>query len=169
MAAIDKTVTATANALAVAGLFMLLVLATFTLFDGLLRALANYPLDFVREVGDLVAAICGACCLPIALLHRNNITLRIFDKILPPLGVRVIDIFAALLIEIVMIAMAWEFWLHSIKTMKAGDVTWLLNVPKAPFWFVVDAILWVAVLVQTFVLVQDLTGRQLSQTPEGVA
>jgi TRAP-type C4-dicarboxylate transport system permease small subunit len=167
--AIEKTVTATANALAVAGLFMLLVLAIFTLFDGLLRALANYPLDFVREVGDLVAAICGACCLPIALLHRNNITLRIFDSILPPLGVRVIDIFAALLIEVVMIAMAWEFWLHSTKTMKAGDVTWLLNVPKAPFWFVVDAVLWVCVLVQTFVLIQDLTGRRRSQSPEGVA
>lgn len=169
MTVIEKTMTATANALAVAGLFILLVLATFTLFDGLLRALANYPLDFVREIGDLVAAICGACCLPIVLLHRNNITLRIFDKLLPPLGVRMIDIFAALLIEIVMVAMAWEFWLHSVKTLKAGDVTWLLNVPKAPFWFVVDAILWAAVLVQTFVLIQDLTGRRPSQTPEGVA
>jgi TRAP-type C4-dicarboxylate transport system permease small subunit len=166
VSAIEKAITATANAIAVAGLFLLLVLAVFTLFDGLLRAFANYPLDLVREVGDLVAAICGACCLPIALLHRNNITLRIFDKVLPPLGVRIIDIFAALLVEIVMIAMAYEFYLHGVKTMNAGDVTWLLNVPKAPFWFAVDAILWVGVLVQTFVLIQDLTGRRPGQSSE---
>jgi TRAP-type C4-dicarboxylate transport system permease small subunit len=166
VSAIEKTITATANAIAVAGLFVLLVLAVFTLFDGLLRAFANFPLDLVREVGDLVAAICGACCLPIALLHRNNITLRIFDKILPPMGVRIVDIFASLLVEIVMIAMACEFYLHSVKTMDAGDVTWLLNVPKAPFWFAVDAVLWVAVLVQTFVLFQDLTGRRPGQLPE---
>ena len=73
----ERIVGGVANSLAVAGLTLLLVLATFTLFDGLLRALANYPLDFVREIGDLVAAICGACCLPVVLLYRNNVTLRI--------------------------------------------------------------------------------------------
>lgn len=166
MRLIEKIVTGAANSLAVAGLAILLVLATFTLFDGLLRALANYPLDFVREVGDLVAAICGACCLPIVLLYRNNITLRMFEKLLPPNGTRVIDVFASLLIEIVMIGMAWEFYLFSVKTMKANDVTWLLNVPKAPFWFVVDAVLWVAVLAQTFVLVQDIAGRRPAQSQE---
>jgi TRAP-type C4-dicarboxylate transport system permease small subunit len=160
-ARIEKIVTGTASALAVAGLALLLVLAVFTLFDGLLRGLANYPLDIVREIGDLIAAICGACCLPIALLYRNNITLRIFDKLLSPRGTRAIDLAAALLIDIVLIAMAMEFYLFSMKTMRAGDITWLLNVPKAPFWFVVDAILWVAVAVQTFVLVQEATGRSL--------
>lgn len=162
----EKTVTGAANSLAVAGLTILLVLAIFTLFDGLLRALANYPLDFVREVGDLIAAICGACCLPIVLLYRNNITLRIFEKLLSANGTRAIDVFASLLIEIVMIGMAWEFYLFSVKTMKANDVTWLLNVPKAPFWFVVDAVLWVAVLVQTFVLIQDIAGRRSPQSQE---
>jgi TRAP-type C4-dicarboxylate transport system permease small subunit len=163
---VEKIVTAAANFLAVAGPAILLVLAVFTLFDGLLRALANYPLDFVREIGDLVAAICGACCLPIVLLYRNNITLRIFEKVLPPNGVRIFDVFASLLIEIVMIAMAWEFFQFSIKTMNANDVTWLLNVPKAPFWFVVDAVLWVAVAVQTFVLIQDIVGRRSAPSEE---
>lgn len=158
LARIEKLVTGAANALAVAGLTILLILAIFTLFDGLLRALANYPLDIVREIGDLVAAICGACCLPIVLLHRNNIVLRTFEKILPTRGVRVIDVFAAVVIEIVMIAMASEFYLFGTKTLKAGDVTWLLNLPKAPFWFAVDVILWVGAAVQTFVLVQEALG-----------
>jgi TRAP-type C4-dicarboxylate transport system permease small subunit len=158
-----------ANGLAVAGLSLLLILAVFTLLDGLLRAVVNTPIDLVREIGDMVAAICGTCCLPIVLLHRNNIVLRIFDRILPPSDVRVIDTIAPLVIEIVMIGMAWQFWLFGIKTMRAGDVTWLLNWPKAPFWFAVDGILWVAVAVQTFVLIEEITGARRHHDPGPVA
>jgi TRAP-type C4-dicarboxylate transport system permease small subunit len=162
-------VTGLANAIAVAGLSLLLILAVFTLLDGLLRAIANTPIDLVREIGDMVAAICGTCCLPIVLLHQNNIVLRIFDRILPPSGTRVIDTIAALVIEIVMIGMAWQFWLFGIKTMRAGDVTWLLNWPKAPFWFAVDGILWTAVVVQTVVLTDEMTGAGRHRDPEPVA
>jgi TRAP-type C4-dicarboxylate transport system permease small subunit len=131
-----------------------------------MRAFANYPLDFVREIGDLVAAICGACCLPIALLHRSNITLRIFEKLLPAAGARVIDAIADALMAVVTIGMAWQFYLFGVKTAKANDVTWLLNVPKAPFWFAVDAVLWVAVAVQLFVLLQVVTGQRVSRAEE---
>src|SRR3979490_31388 len=109
-----------ANALAVAGLSLVLILAVFTLLDGLLRAIANTPIDLVREIGDMVAAICGACCLPIVLLPQNNIELRTFDRIRPRSGVRVIDTIAALVIEIVMIGMAWQFWLFGNKTLRGA-------------------------------------------------
>lgn len=169
MKATRAIVTGLANALAVAGLSLLLMLAAFTLLDGLLRAIANMPIDLVREIGDMVAAISGACCLPIVLLRRNNIVLRLFDRVLPPSGVRVIDTLAALLVEVVMIAMAWQFYLFGLKTMRAGDVTWMLNWPKAPFWFAVDAIIWAAVAVQTFVLIEEITATREPGEPEGVA
>ena len=169
MKAARTIVSGLSNAIAVAGLSLLLILAVFTLLDGLLRAALNMPIDLVREIGDMVAAICGTCCLPIALLHQNNIVLRMFDRILPPSGVRVIDTLAALVIETVMIGMAWQFWRFGIKTMQAGDVTWLLNWPKAPFWFAVDGILWVAVVVQTVVLIEEMTGARRHREPEAVA
>ncbi len=169
MKAIRSIVTALANGLAVAGLGLLLILATFTLFDGLSRAILGRPIDLVREIGDMVAAIAGTCCLPIVLLQRNNIVLRTFDRILPAPAVRVIDTLAALVIEIVMIGMAWQFYLFGLKTAQAGDVTWLLNWPKAPFWFAVDAILWAAVAVQSFVLIEEMTGERKPHQPESVA
>jgi hypothetical protein len=81
-------------------------------------------------------------------------------------GSRVVNVTASLLIEIVMVGMAWQFYLHGIKTMQAGDVTWLLNLPKAPFWLAVDAILWIAVAVQTFVLLEELTGTAKRRSTE---
>ena len=169
MRAARTIVTGLANGFAVGGLSLLLILAVFTLLDGLLRAIANTPIDLVREIGDMVAAICGTCCLPIVLFHRNNIVLRLFDRILPPSGVRVIDTLAALVIEIAMIGMAWQFYLFGIKTMRAGDVTWLLNWPKAPFWFVVDGILWAAVAVQSFVLIEEIVGARERRVPVSAA
>jgi len=163
--AASAMMTGVANALAVAGLSILLVLAAFTLLVGLLRAFANYPLDLLRELGDLVAAICGASCLPIVLLHRGNIVLRTFENILPAGGVRVIDVLAAAVVEIVMIGMAWQFCLFGLKTMRAGDVTWLRNLPKAPFWFAVDGILWVAVVVQAVVLIEEIMGTRRERSP----
>jgi TRAP-type C4-dicarboxylate transport system permease small subunit len=168
MGTFRKMVSGAANALAVAGLSLLLILAAFTVVDGLLRAFANYPLDLIREVGDLVAAICGAACLPITLLHRANITLRAFSNALPARLVQAIDSFAAAVVELLMIAMAWQFYLFRIKTMRAGDVTWLLNIPKAPFWFAVDGILWVAVAVQTFVLIEEISGAGRQTSTEAV-
>jgi TRAP-type C4-dicarboxylate transport system permease small subunit len=162
-------VTGLANIFAVGGLSLLMILAVFTLLDGLLRAIANTPIDLVREIGDMIAAICGTCCLPIVLLQRNNIVLRLFDRILPPSGVRVIDTLAAFVIEIVMIGMARQFYLFGAKTMRAGDVTWMLNWPKAPFWFIVDGILWVAVAAQTFVLIEEAVGARERHWPESVA
>src|SRR5258708_1007770 len=135
MEAFRKVVSGAANALAVAGLALLLILAAFTVVDGLLRAFANYPIDLIREVGDLVAAICGAACLPITLLHRANITLRAFSNALPARMVQTIDSFAAAVVELLMIAMAWQFYPFSVKTLRAGGVTWLLHIPKAPVWF----------------------------------
>jgi len=38
--------------------------------------------------------------------------------------------------------------------------------PKAPFWFVVDGILWVAVVVQVFVLIQMITGARIERIEE---
>jgi TRAP-type C4-dicarboxylate transport system permease small subunit len=158
MQAIERVVTNLVNALAVVGLSILMVLATLTLIDGLLRALVNYPLDFVREVGELVAAICGATCLPASLLNGSNIVLKALGEHLPTLLGRIIEVMAGIVILTVVIAMAWQFYLLSVKTMAAGEVTWLINLPRAPFLFVVDAILWVAVLAQAFVLLCQIFG-----------
>jgi TRAP-type C4-dicarboxylate transport system permease small subunit len=160
---LERIVTGTANVIAVAGMTLLLLFAAATLSDGLSRGLFSAPIDMVREIGDLVAAICGTCCLPIVLLNKNNITLRVFEKLLPPVGVRVLESLVDLLLTVTMAAMAWQFWLLAVKTQQAGDVTWLMNVPKAPFWFVVDAILWVAAAVQLFVTLQTVTGQQTRQ------
>jgi TRAP-type transport system small permease protein len=136
--------------IAVGGLSLLLLLAVCTLLDGLLRALAGYPLDIVREIGDLVAAVAGASCLPIVMFEQGNIVLRMLDNVLSRRIVKMLDLFNAVVIFFVLVGIAGEFWIFAMKSMKAGEATWLLNVRKSPFWFAVDCLLWVTALVQLF-------------------
>jgi TRAP-type C4-dicarboxylate transport system permease small subunit len=164
-----RIVTSLCGVLALFGLGTLLVLAFFTLLDGLLRFAINRPIDLVREVSDLVAAIAVAACLPISLLQRSNITLRALNRLPSQLLVRLINVAADLLVLVVVAAIAWQFFLFAQKTGQAGDVTWLMNLPKAPFWFVVSGILAIAAVVQLQVLAETCAGRAPTSRIEGVA
>lgn len=152
--ALERYIGRLTTVIAVGGLLLLLILAVFTLADGLLRSLLNAPLDLVREVGDLVAAVAGTCCLPIVVLERGNITLTVGTNILSSRVIRLIDFVVALLVFVVLVAMAWQFCLFAMKTLRANDATLLLNIPKAPFWFLIAGIFWFAVVAQVAVLTQ---------------
>jgi TRAP-type C4-dicarboxylate transport system permease small subunit len=164
-----RLVTSLCSVLALFGLGTLLVLAFFTLLDGLLRFAINRPIDLVREVSDLVAAIAVACCLPISLLQRSNITLRALNRLPSQILVRLINVAADLLVLVVVAAIAWQFFLFAQKTGQAGDVTWLMNLPKAPCWFAVSGILAIAAIVQFHVLAETCAGRAPKSRIEGVA
>jgi TRAP-type C4-dicarboxylate transport system permease small subunit len=156
---VHRLASAACKLLALIGLGLFLLLAFAIMLDGVLRAAVNQPIDLVREVSDLVAAVAASCCLPIALINRSNIVLRAFKS--PRFGImtRILDVAADTLVLIVVAAMAWQFFAFAGKTARAGDVTWLMNLPKAPFWFAVSGILSIAALVQAHVLFETLAGR----------
>ena len=162
-------VTQACKVLAALGLGMLLVVAFFTMFDGTLRFAINRPIDLVREIGDLVSAIAVACCLPIALLHHSNITLRALGGISSPRLLRAVEVFADLVVLLVMAGIAWQFLVFAQKTQAAGDVTWMMNLPKAPFWYVVSALLAFGALTQLVATLDTLAGRTPEHGPEGIA
>jgi len=148
------TVTAT-RALSVVGLVALMGLATMTLTDGLMRWLANRPIEGVRDLGGLAIAVAIACCLPVVLMERGNIAIRLGASLHPRLG-RILDALAALVVSVVLAATAWQFWLYAAKMARVRETTFVLQIPIAPFWIGVDAILWFAVLVQAVVALRDV-------------
>lgn len=141
--------------ISIAGLTALMFLAVMTLADGLLRWLANAPIDGVRDMGGLAAAIGVAACLPVGLMERSNITLHFLSSIGPPILGRILDATAALVVGVVYAALAWQFTVFSSKTSQAHEVTWVLQIPTAPFWYIVTAILWLSVCVQAIVIVLE--------------
>lgn len=141
------------RALSVVGLVALMALAAMTLTDGLMRWLANRPIEGVRDVGAVIVAVAVSCCLPVGLMERGHVSIRLVPALLGERAGRILDALAALVVEAVMIAIAWQFTVFAGKIARANETTWVLKIPTAPFWYVVAAILWTAVLVQAIVVV----------------
>jgi TRAP-type C4-dicarboxylate transport system permease small subunit len=133
-----------------------MALAVMTLADGLLRWLANRPIEGVRDLGAVIVAIAVCCCIPVGLMERANISIRVARDLLGERASRVLDAFAAFAAFAVIGAMAWQFTVYAGKIARVGETTWILKIPTAPFWYVVAGILWLAVAVQLIVLILEI-------------
>jgi TRAP-type C4-dicarboxylate transport system permease small subunit len=144
------------QALAIAGLVVLLVFAVATLCDGLLRHLINQPIEFVRDSGGLVVAVTVVACFPLAMLSRSNISIKFIDLILPDVGSRIVNAVASILVWLTFLIIAIEFFWLAQDFARSNDTTVMLGVPKAPFWYAADAMFWATVGTQTLIVVTDV-------------
>jgi len=155
LATLEHVALVSTRALSVLGLFALMILAFITLANGLLRWLINQPIAGVVDVGALAIAIAVACCIPVSLMERSHITFRLVSSISPRLG-RWLDVFADIAVVIVLVLMAWQFWVYAGELVATGERTYVLKIPAAPFWYATDVILWIAAAVQGVVIALDI-------------
>jgi C4-dicarboxylate transporter, DctM subunit len=158
MARIDRVAKTLARSLAVIGLGALLCFAVMTMADGLLRFFFARPIDAVRDVGGLVAAFAVVCCMPVAIVERSNITIRFVSSLVGPRAGWVADIAAAILVEVVLILMTWQFVVFANQARLTGAATWMMRIPAAPLWGAVAVILGISALLQVVVGSQLLRG-----------
>jgi C4-dicarboxylate transporter, DctM subunit len=166
MALIDRATRTLAQALAVLGLGALLCFAVMTMADGLLRFFFAHPIDAVRDVGGLVAAFAVACCIPVAIVERSNITIKFLSSVVGPRAGQIADTAAAILVEIILILMTWQFALFAKQAAATGTATWMLRIPAAPFWGAVAVILGISALLQIVVSLKIALGRYSGGNPD---
>lgn len=155
LAALERTALLATRALSAVGLTALMALAVMTIADGLMRWIANQPIEGVRDLGGLAIALAIACCLPVVMIEKGNITIRLAEAVSPTLG-RILEVFAAALVCAVIAALTWQIWLYAAKMARAKETTFVLQIPVAPFWFGVSLILACAVIVQVIVTIRAL-------------
>jgi TRAP-type C4-dicarboxylate transport system permease small subunit len=158
MAQIERAARILARALVVLGLTTLLCFAAMTLADGLLRFFFASPIDLVRDAASLVAAFSVACCLPVAIIERSNVTIRFFGSIAGRHAGHVSDVAAAVLVALILALMTWQFVLFANQARLAGAATWMLRIPTAPVWAAVALILAVSTFLQIVVIIKTARG-----------
>jgi TRAP-type transport system small permease protein len=152
---LERTALIATRALSVVGLTALMSLAVMTIADGLMRWIANQPIEGVRDLGGLAIALAIACCFPVVMVEKGNITVRLAESVSPTLS-RVLDVFAAVLVCGVLAALTWQIGLYAGKMAHARETTFVLQIPVAPFWLGVSAILACAVIVQAIVAIRSV-------------
>jgi TRAP-type C4-dicarboxylate transport system permease small subunit len=156
LARLERAALATTRSLAVAGLLILIGFAVMTLTDGLMRGLADMPIDVVRDLGGLVVAVAVTCCFPLAYLQRSNITIKFAATFLGKRASRICDALAAILVEAAAVFIAWQFLVYARQEAVGGDTTVMLEIKTAPFWYVMAALMMLAAVVQTLVVALDV-------------
>jgi TRAP-type C4-dicarboxylate transport system permease small subunit len=162
MTRIDRVAKILARSLAVFGLGVLLCFAMMTIADGLLRFFFASPIDLVRDAGSLVAALAVACCLPVAIVERSNITIRLLSNIAGRRASQAADVAAAILVEVILLLMTWQFALFAKDAYSSGSATWMLRIPSAPVWAAVAMIVFISALLQLVVIINTAVGKYLT-------
>jgi TRAP-type C4-dicarboxylate transport system permease small subunit len=160
---IDVASKTLARVLAVVGLGVLLSFAVMTMADGLLRFFFAHPIDVVRDAASLVAAFSVACCIPVAIVERSNITIRFLPTLFGVRAGQVADVAAAILVEIALILMTWQFVLFAKQADASGSATWMLRIPTAPVWAAVAVILGISALLQIGIAFKTIRGDYLAE------
>lgn len=143
-----------ARALAQLGLCLLIAFAAATLVDGLMRGVFASPIDAVRDLGELVVAVAISACFPLAFLEQRNIAVSLLGGLPGRRGQALLDLVVAAVVTVMMALFAWEFAVYARQLALAGETTAMLEWPKAPFWVVVDANLWLTLTAQAVVLLR---------------
>ncbi|CAO3358516.1 TRAP transporter small permease subunit [Azospirillum melinis] len=157
-----------ARTLAQVGFLLLLAFAAATLIDGLSRGLFHRPIDGVRDLGDMIVAVAVSCCFPQAFLGKQNIAIAFIGTIVGRRLDLAIDLFVALAVAVVTGLFAWQFIVHAGTLVESSEVSPLMGVPKAPFWYVVAANMTITFFMQIVVCIGEiqvlLAERRMSNT-----
>ena len=167
MSALASLVWGMARALACGGLMLLLGFAVATLLDGLSRTYLDWPIEAVRDIGPLVAAVAVSACFPLAVLEKSNIRIHLFDARFSP-GARLwMERAVDVLTIIVMAAVARQILVYAHNALVGGDATVMLEWSSGPFWYVVGACMVLATMSQVIQFVAETWGVAVAHSSSG--
>ena len=138
-----------ADWIALIGATAIMALATAIFVDVLMRWLFNAPILGVDDLGKYNLAVIVASFFPACLVGGHFVTVRFLGRALGArraLWLEVVGSFATLL---VFVLFAWQFFRFTLYDVtRTGLATPVLEIPQAPWWWVVTAIVFVCVAVQ---------------------
>lgn len=168
-----------ANMIAVIGLTALLAVTGLVLLEVLLRTgpvlalrdalpgldtvLRRWGMDGLSDLYAPLGIVAVAACLPAMLATRSAITVRFIAQALPWRLRETLEAAGALLLLAMFALMSWWLGLYTADLWRSGETTWLLEIPRWPAFAIACACLWIGVVIQALVCVQQIS-RMLAGT-----
>ncbi len=149
----------------------ILVISFIILVDILLRILFNNPIVGVTDITRYTFAVVIASFYPAGLVLGHNVTIKFLGRALGQRAELWLNAFGATITLGIVGMLAWKVYGFTIIMTKDGLTTMTLELPQAPWWWVVTVIFVLCVPVQLFVLIdhisQAVSGRpaEVPDTP----
>ena len=130
------------------GVLGMLLIAFATIADVVSRWLFNRPITGMEEVASMALAVAVSACLPAGAAQRVNITVELLSGRVSARTVARLQLFGALVLLVLYAALALRVGDYAAELAARRGVTVYLEVPIAPFLWVVTAFLAATALVQ---------------------
>ena len=150
----EKTTTRVTRAIALIGLTGLLLLASATVLDVLMRWIFNRPIVGLNDTHSLFTALVISSCFPLCIYKGGNITIRFMGSLFGKRAKNILDVFGSLLTLIIFALMGWQLWLYADQLAEDGATTWVLSWPISPWWRIVTVIIILCVPVALMTIIQ---------------
>ena len=144
------------RAISLIGLIGVLILATITVVEVLLRWLLDFPILGVADVSSLVIAVAVASCFPLVFAERGNITVRMVGTTLGPRSNNILEAFGSLVTIIILCLLIWQLWIYTGAVTDSNETTWVVNWPIAPWYWIVTVLFALCVPVQAVTLFNQI-------------
>ena len=141
--------------IAVLGACAILVISALVLVDVLMRWLLNAPVLAIDDLTDLNIAVAIVCCLPAGMVGKHFVTIRFLGRALGRRAESWLELFGDLLTLAFFGVLAWQFVAFSAEAQGSGLGSMVLQIPQAPWWWAVTAILALCLPFQLVVVARS--------------
>ncbi|SEP03323.1 Tripartite ATP-independent transporter, DctQ component [Salinihabitans flavidus] len=153
------------------GLLGLLILSVATFADVIMRGMFSKPIYGLSDLIEIITPPVVASCFPVALAARQNITIRFLGRGLRTRAGQAVELFGQGVTLIVILGIVWRVGDYSWNIFDNAQVTWLLQIPAWPSWFLTTLLLAACIPIQCFVVLETVVNLKqanplLSELPE---
>ena len=134
------------------GLVGLVVVSMVIVLDIVLRGVFNHPIEGLEEMTKFVFAVVIACCFPAGLIQGQNVAIRFLGSGLGAKATNWLEVLGAACTLVFFVFLSWRLVIFTAAEAADAHYTQTLQLPTAPFWVVITAILCTSVPVQIAVL-----------------
>ena len=153
---LEKLCVAFTRPIAFIGVLGMLIVASATVVDVLMRWLASTAITALNEITALVFAVAVAACIPAGLASGVNLRIDLLARWLTGRVAAWLDALGALLLLLFFCILAWRIGIFAGNLMDQGRTTVILGWPQAPFMYAVSVLLGIGALVQAVVAVNAI-------------
>jgi len=154
------------NWIALVGGLGILLLASAVVVDVIVRVFFNSPILGVDDLAKLILALIVSSFFPVCLVGGHFVTIRFLGKFLGAKGGSWLEVAGGLGTLFVFCLLAWQFFRFTLFDVTlTGLGTVVLELPQAPWWWAVTAIIIACVPVQFIVLIDAVIRAVKGRVP----
>ena len=132
-------------------------IATAIVIDVVMRWLFNAPILGVDDLSIYVLAAVISSFFPAGLAEEKFVTIRFLGKALGARSALWLEVFGALCTLLFFILYSWKMLFYTIEVTESGLGSIVLQLPQAPWWWLVTIVTIVCIPVQGIMLYRKLT------------